>query len=215
MLTKKLETLRFHFRLWGLKEGMSFVINLMRCGKETIYCVDLKERRDYSVIMNPELDFRFIENPQRYDSISLDYAAVKGTTSAARDRERIVSGKESLAVMYRQGRFAGWGWVRKGPVRYGNCRVGPSDCVIHKCRTVREHRRQGVYITLLVSLQNTLADRGIRRAYIGAKSFNKVSLRGIEKTGFQFVEECNLGSFVSRSWHHITGKGPKVMQIGT
>jgi hypothetical protein len=211
MLTEKLEAIRFYFKLLGLKGGIDFAINLMRCGRETIYSVDLTGRRsEHSAVINPGLDFRFIENVEQYDALVSDYAAAEGKALAKCDRKRIASGKECLAVVYRQGQLAGWGWIRKGPLKYGNCELERSDCVIHKCRTLRPHRRHGVYVTLLVNLQNVLANRGVRRVYIGAKSFNEVSLRGIEKAGFRFVEECDLGSFWSRLFHHLRGKGPKV-----
>jgi hypothetical protein len=213
MLTEKLEAIRFYFKLFGLKGGIGFAVNLMCCGRETIYSVGLTEQQsDHSAIINPRLDFRFIENTEQYEAFMSDYAAARGKTLAKCDREKIASGKDYLAVIYRQGRLAGWGWIKKGPLKYGNCKLELSDCVIHKCRTLREHRKHGVYVTLLVNLQNALAHRGFEQVYVGAKSFNKVSLHGIEKAGFRFVEECDLGSFWSRLLHHLRGKGPKVMQ---
>ncbi|MBA7486006.1 hypothetical protein ES707_21558 [subsurface metagenome] len=214
MLRKIFESIRLYFRLYGFKDGVKFAYGLFRCSTESIYSLDLSKQGANDAIINQKLDVRFIDSTELFDAISSDFSAAKGRLLASLDRGRVVSGKEFLAVAYDEGKLAGWGWVRRGPLRYGNCRLSQKECVIHKCRTIRCRRRRGVYVTLLVNLQNALADRGIRRAYIGAKSFNKVSLRGIEKAGFEFVEECNLGSFASRLLHHLKGKGPKVMRTG-
>lgn len=209
------QSIYFYFKLYGFKGGLAFAMGLLRCRTELIYSVELgKQEKGSARLINPHLDVKLIESTEEFDLIQPDYVAATGSWLARRGYRLIASEKEYLVVVYKEGQFAGWGWVKKGPLIYGNCKVGETECVIHKCRTLPNYRRQGVYSTLLVSLQDILADKGLQRAYIGAKSFNKVSLTGIERTGFEFVEECNLGSFVSRLWHHIRGKGPKVMQTG-
>jgi GNAT superfamily N-acetyltransferase len=212
-LTGFLQSIRLYFKLYGFKGGFVFAVGLMRCRTESIYSIRPENReKNLERFINPELEVKLISNAEDFAPIRTDYAAATGTLLAQRGQQSITSGKEFLTVVYKQGRLAGWGWVKKGPVTYGNCKVGENECVIHKCRTLPDYRRQGVYSTLLVSLQDILANKGFQRIYIGAKSFNKVSLRGIERAGFEFVEECNLGTFTSRLWHHIRGKGPKVMQ---
>jgi GNAT superfamily N-acetyltransferase len=208
------QSIYFYFKLYGFKGGLSFAIGLLQCRTELIYSVELGKQEKHSArLINPQLDVKLIESTEGFDLIQPDYVAATGSWLARRDYQLIASEKEYLAVVYKEGQFAGWGWVRKGPVKYGSCEIGRRDCVIHKCRTLRNHRRQGVYSTLIMSLQDMLADRGFQRAYIGAKSFNKLSLRGIERAGFGFVEECDLGSFASRLLHHLKGKGPKVMGV--
>jgi len=215
MLSQLFQSVRFFFKFYGFRGGVAFAWGLLRCNRESIYFADLtKQRNGLEAIANPKLDVRFIDTLEAFDLIAADYAAAKGELLALKDRKSLACGGNYLAVVYQDKSFAGWGQIKKGPVRYGNIRVSDCDCVIHKCRTLRAHRRQGVYVTLLARLQQILADKGLSKAYVGAKSFNKASLKGIEKAGFEFVEECNLGSFASRLWHHIRGKGPKVMQTG-
>ncbi len=176
--------------------------------------MNLTRQFEYKMVINRDLDVRFIDSAELFDEIADDFSDIKGRSLATLDRERIVSGEEFLAAVYNRGRFAGWGWVKKGPLTYGSCKLTEGDCVIHKCRTVRSQRGRGVYVTLLMKLVQIMSERGFTKAYIGAKSFNKASLNGIEKAGFEFVEQCDLGSFWSRSIHHLQRKGPKVMQSG-
>jgi hypothetical protein len=211
MLRKIFESIRFYFRLYGFKGGVKFAYGLFRCSTESIYFLDLSKQGANDAIINQKLDIRFIDSIGLFDEISSDFSAAKGRLLASLDRLRVVSGKEFLAVAYDEGNLAGWGWVRTGPLRYGSCRLSQKECVIYKCRTIRCHRRRGVYVTLLRNMVKIMSERGFEKAYIGAKSFNKASLGGIKQAGFEFVEECDLGSFVSRLLHHLKGKGPKVM----
>lgn len=174
--------------------------------------MDLTGHFEDKMVINRNLDVHFIDSAELFDEVAEDFSDVKGRLLVALDRERIISGEEFLAVVYDGGRLAGWGWVRKGPLRYGNFCVGQKECVIHKCRTVRCHRRRGVYVTLLSKLVQIMSEREFTKAYIGAKSFNKVSLSGIKKAGFEFIEDCELGYFLSRLWYHMAGRGSKVMQ---
>ena len=211
-MRKIFESIRLYFRLYGFKGGIKFAYGLFRCSTESIYSLDLSKQGANDAIINQKLDVRLIDSTELFDAISSDFSAAKGRFLASLDRGRVVSGKEFLAVVYDEGKLAGWGWVKKGPMTYGSCRVGPMECVIHKCRTVRCHRRRGVYVTLLSKLVQIMSEREFTKAYIGAKSFNKVSLSGIKKAGFEFIEDCELGYFLSRLWYHMVGRGSKVMQ---
>jgi len=213
MLRKIFESIRLYFRLYGFKGGVKFAYGLFRCSTESIYFLDLSKQGADDAIINQKLDVRLIDSAELFDEVAEDFSDVKGRLLVTLDRERIISGEEFLAVVYDGGRLAGWGWVRKGPLRYGNVRVGQKECVVHKCRTVRCHRRRGVYVTLLSKLVQIMSERGFTKAYIGAKSFNKASLKGIEKAGFEFLEECDVGSFASRLLHHLCGRGSKVLQM--
>jgi hypothetical protein len=211
MIAKKLEALRFYFKLYGFKGGITFALGLVRHPSIYIFAVDLtKNFAHLENLINPELNFLLITDAAGFDSIMKDYASIKGKSLALQDKQRVVSGKEYLGVVYKHDQFAGWGWVKKGPLKFGNCQLTDYDCAIVKCRTLRSQRRQGVYATLLVRMQQALKAQGFQKAYIFAIPFNKASLGGIEKVGFEFVEECNRGSFVSRLIRHILGKEAKV-----
>jgi hypothetical protein len=213
MLRKIFESIRLYFRLYGFKDGVKFAYGLFRCSTESIYSLDLSKQGANDAIINQKLDVRFIDSTELFDAISSDFSAAKGRFLASLDRGRVISGKEFLAVVYDEGKLAGWGWVRRGPLRYGNCRLSQKECVIHKCRTIRCHRRRGVYVTLLRNMVKMMSEKGFEKVYIGAKSFNKLSLGGIEKAGFGLVERYKVGSFWSRFFSHVKGKGPKILRI--
>lgn len=206
-----LHSVRFCCKFFGFKGAINLALGLMRHRTIYIFVVDLKKNKyRLESIINPKLDVRLITNATDFDLIIDDYAAVKGKFLAFRDREHIVSGREYLGVVYLQGRFAGWGWVKKGPIRYGNCQLTQSDCAITKCRTLRSYRRQGVYVTLMAKLQQMLAEKGFQKAYGSAIPYNKASFGGIKKVGFVFLDECDRGSFISRLLRHILGKPRRV-----
>ena len=214
MLREKFETIRFFFKLHGLKKGFIFLFNLIHCGREKIYSLDLKGGlSDRSEVTNSKLNLYYITTLDQYDRIFSDYASAIGEALSAQDRKKIVFKKEALAVMYNEGQFVGWGWVKFGPLKFGNCHLRESDCMIHRCRTLPQYRRRRIYTTLLIGLQNILKKEGFHRVYISAKSFNKISLKGIEKAGFEFVQEYDPGSFWSRLLHHLKGKDPKIMGV--
>jgi len=59
--------------------------------------------------------------------------------------------------------------------------------MIGNCYTLPEHRRQGLYARLLVTICARLAEMGHRRAIITCAPDNTASMRGIEKAGFTRV----------------------------
>jgi hypothetical protein len=211
MITKFFESIRFYFRLHGFVGGILFGFGLIRSDIECIYVSDLKKLNpDIRKYCNPQLSVVFIKTVEDFCPVAADYEKFIGKTLSLADVETLKSGKNYLAMAYQGDVFVGWGWIKTGPLVYGNCEVSSQDCLIHKCRTIREHRGKGVYTTILIEIQGKMAKMGFSNAIIGAKSFNKSSIRGIEKTGFKFIEQCNLGSFYSRLFHHLKKKGPKV-----
>lgn len=206
------ESVIFFFRLHGIKGGVRFAIGLMRSGYEFIYVSDLKKSDIQHLACNPELDVIFIKTLAEYDQIAWDYSAARGRELSKQDRNLLTSNRDYLAAVYHKSEFVGWGWIKKGPLKYGNSELGPKDCVIHKCRTLAHHRKKGVYTTLLAQIQKEMVMQGTQRAFIGAKSFNTASIKGIEKNGFGLVEKCYLGSFWSRVYSHLRKKGSKVLK---
>ncbi|MFA5293116.1 MAG: GNAT family N-acetyltransferase [Phycisphaerae bacterium] len=193
------EKMRFYFRLWGIKGGIGFFMKLLCDGSEKVYSMELDSQNQDK--LKPDdfgLEFHLIDDCKSYDAISVEYAKIKGEGLVRKDRDRVVAAKEYIAVIYRNNCLAGWGWVKKGPLVYCNFSLMEHDCVIHKCRTLRNHRRKGVYAFLLEQLKFVLRERGFRKVYISSKSFNKASLGGIEKAGFRFIGEYNPGSYIHR-----------------
>lgn len=214
MITKFFESIHFYFRLHGFVGGILFGLGLICSNIECIYISDLKKLNpDIRKYCNPRLRVVFIKTVEDFRPVAADYEKFIGKTLSLVDVETLKSGKDYLAMAYQGDVFVGWGWIKTGPLVYGSCSVGSGDCLIHKCRTIREHRRKGVYTTTLIDIQAKMAGLGFSKAVIGAKSFNKSSIRGIEKAGFCLIEKCRLGSFWSRLLNHIKGGGPKVIRV--
>jgi hypothetical protein len=206
-LMRMLDSVRFYFKLYGFGGGIRFALGLLTGDSEYVYCIDLKAIEKMFVNPKTEFEVRFICDWEEFACVMDDYAAAKTKWLALQDKKRIIEGNEFLAVVYKQNSLAGWGWVRRGPFRYGNNYLKKSECLIHKCRTIRSYRRAGVYYTLLVSLKPILGSKGYEKVYIGTKTFNKASIKGIEKAGFEFVEEYYLGGFVRRLLSRTRGGG--------
>jgi len=201
-------SVRFFFRLYGFKGGIVFALNLIRHSGICIFAIDLTKNLVHTDdIINPNFDFRLINDATDFDSIEGDYVSVKGRYLALHDKQLVVSGKECLGVIYNQDQFAGWGWIKKGPFKLGNHELANNECMILKCRTVWSQRNRGVYMNLLLRMQQVLRKQGVQKVYIFSLSFNKTSLRCIEKVGFKFVEEYDRGSFASRLFRRIVGRG--------
>jgi hypothetical protein len=153
-----------------------------------------------------------VKTLDEFRCIADDYEKFRGKQLALTDSELLKTGKDYFLGVYQSDTFVGWGWIKIGPLTYGNCQLTSKDCLIHKCRTLPRHRGKKVYTTALVDIQLKMAEMGFLRAVIGAKSFNKMSIKGIEKAGFTPVEKYRVGSFYSRLMSHITGRGSKVLK---
>jgi len=205
------ESILFSVRLYGLTGAIGFFWNVMRHPTIQIFSLDLKKNRDDKrKLINTELDLQLIKTEEEFERVLQDYSAVKGKSLSLEDRKKICSGKEYLGVIYHGRDFAGWGWVKKGPVTFGSNKLSETECAIVKCRTLRNHRRKRVYLTLMIKLQDTLEKLGYTKAYGCVIPFNKASLGGVCKAGFELLEECNRGSFLERLLRKITGKPPRV-----
>lgn len=198
--------------MYGFIGGVKFALGLLKSGVEKIYHFNLSKNHLNTALINPDLRFQLIESEKQFDDIYKDYVKIKGRLLAEEDRRRIIQRREMLGVIYKGNVFAGWGWIKSGPLMYGNNKVSENDCVIHKCRTLRTVRRQKVYTTLLVNILKELHNRETSKVFIGAKDFNIASLAAIEKVGFQLVEKYNSGNFIFRLFSHIKGRSAGVLK---
>ena len=81
-------------------------------------------------------------------------------------------------------------WSRTGffPKRYF-VPLTASDATVFGCFVVPAFRGMGIYPTMLKRIVNFCLSEGKQNVFIDSKSWNKASIRGIEKAGF-----CKLGS---------------------
>ena len=188
MVKRSFESIRFFFLLHGFTGGLSFLFNLIRANIDLIYVFDLSEFDPVKIKTNPTLSIKFIDTAQEFNNIFPLYSKILGPTQALKEKESIDRNVSTLVAVFERNLFVGWGWVMQGPLVYGNSALTSKDILIHKCRTLREHRKKGIYSTLLASILSHYSHKGFNHAFIGAKSFNVGSINGIQKAGFKFIE---------------------------
>jgi hypothetical protein len=204
---------RFYVRLYGLGGGLRFAWGLMRCRSEHLLRVDLRAvKGQFDDRVNRAFDCRVVRSPEEFESVYEPYRAVVGRYIAAADRQRLASGRDILALAYRDGELAGWMWITKGPMNFGNRTLQATDCLVHRCRTLRPFRRQRLFATLLVHMHETLADEGMEWGYAGVKPFNTAPLRGFPSLGWedggQFVTSPPLTRLFRRLFRRRDTTGP-------
>jgi ribosomal protein S18 acetylase RimI-like enzyme len=94
---------------------------------------------------------------------------------------------------------------------------------IWNCATLPQHRRQGLYTTLLAFMLQTLSSQGMNRIWIGADLENIPSLRAFDTVGFlpaaafTFFRLWRLYGFITRPLAqtppHLLKAGRRLFQI--
>jgi len=135
------------------------------------------------------------------------YARDIGTDSPTTFRARLSDGTRCFVVVA-DGRFmhATWmttaaAWTRE-LVRY--FRPPPGDAYVYESYTRPEVRGQGVYPFALTHIAAALADRGIKRIWVGVEADNTASLKAVTKAGF----ERSLEVAYRRRWGRLSVSEP-------
>jgi GNAT superfamily N-acetyltransferase len=75
-------------------------------------------------------------------------------------------------VVWREGAVGGYGWLSTTPEWIGEIELqitpGPGEGYIWNCVTMPEHRRQGIFRSLLLGIQHAARREGLRRLWIGS-----------------------------------------------
>ena len=86
-------------------------------------------------------------------------------------RSRFARGCRCFAVIL-DGAIAGYGWLSTGPEWIGELqreiRPGKSEAYIWNCVTHPEHRRKGVFKSIVGGISEAARQRGVRRVWIGS-----------------------------------------------
>jgi GNAT superfamily N-acetyltransferase len=86
-------------------------------------------------------------------------------------RPRFARGCRCFAVML-EGSVAGYGWLSTGPEWIGELeleiRPRQAEAYIWNCVTLAEHRRKGVFRSLVVGIAEAARNSGVRRAWIAS-----------------------------------------------
>src|SRR4029077_9556198 len=90
-------------------------------------------------------------------------------------------------VVWRGGAIAGYGWLSTASEWIGELQLEisprPGEGYIWNCVTVEEHRRKGVFRSLLLGISQTARTEGMRRLWIGTVAVP--AERALEPSGFR------------------------------
>lgn len=105
-------------------------------------------------------------------------------------RERYVLPRRDCYVALRTGEIAGYAWVSADSLHVDEIAcafpLAADEVFIYDCFVDEAFRGEGIYPAMLrAALEGCAAQKGVRRAVIGAVSVNHASLRGIRKAGFR------------------------------
>lgn len=107
-----------------------------------------------------------------------------------------------LWIGWLDGQVVGVCWSRSQQVRHDYfVPLGNADATILSCMVVPKYRGRGIYPAMLGTMVGELMDKQkVRRVLIDCKSWNKPSIRGIEKAGFSLVGKGLRVVCFGRSW---------------
>lgn len=87
-----------------------------------------------------------------------------------------------------QGKIAGICWTKYGiDKKDGYMLHDEQDSLILSCFVLPEFRGLSIYPIMIRNIANTLLKQGAGTIYIGSKTWNNISIRGIEKANFTFA----------------------------
>jgi GNAT superfamily N-acetyltransferase len=112
-------------------------------------------------------------------------------------RPRFGRGVRCFAAMLEDGSIAGYGWLSTQPEWIGELQleIQPrrAEAYLWNCATISEHRRRGVFGSLLSGISELARQEGLRRLWIGSVAIPAEKALG--PSGFQPVLKFVTGSF--------------------
>jgi ribosomal protein S18 acetylase RimI-like enzyme len=116
--------------------------------------------------------------------------AAMGQSDASVVQRRFNAGRRCFAASV-EAQIVAYGWVSRGEECIGELerafRMRAGETYIWDCATLRQFRRQGLYVALLRHIVASLRVEGVRRIWIGASLQNHPSIRGFASAGFRPV----------------------------
>jgi GNAT superfamily N-acetyltransferase len=105
-------------------------------------------------------------------------------------RQRFETGRRCFGFEV-DDRIVSFGWMTPGAEETGELErtlsIPAGEAYVWDCGTVPDHRRLGLYSSLLNRILFKLQDEGVPRVWIGSSRLNTPSIRGIANAGFQHV----------------------------
>jgi GNAT superfamily N-acetyltransferase len=86
--------------------------------------------------------------------------------------KRLARGSRCFVVWMDEGAVGGYGWLSTGPEWVGELELEikpkPGEGYIWNCVTVAEHRRKGIFHSLLVGISEVARKEGLQRLWMGS-----------------------------------------------
>jgi GNAT superfamily N-acetyltransferase len=118
---------------------------------------------------------------------------------------RLARGCRCFAVLV-DGALGGYGWLSTGPEWIGEIQLeiapGPAEGYVWNCFTVAEHRRKGIFRSLITGIAAAGRRDGLRRIWIG--SVEMPAERALEPAGFQAVLHAHSTIKEGMCWLKVT-----------
>jgi len=119
-------------------------------------------------------------------------------------KPRFARGCRCFAVIF-DGAIAGYGWLATGPEWIGELQLEikprQAEAYIWNCVTLAEHRRKGIFRSLLLGLHDAARKQGLERLWIGSVAIP--AERAVGPSGFRpalrFVSMAAAGLHVLRA----------------
>jgi hypothetical protein len=131
---------------------------------------------------------------------------------------RLARGCRCFAA-FEGGEIAGYGWLSTQPEWIGEIQVeitpGPGEGYIWNCVTLTEHRRRGVFASMLVGLTAWGRGEGLTRMWIG--SVASPAERAVRQAGFKPAVEFDSFTAAGLHWLRVSpipGADPALVSGG-
>jgi hypothetical protein len=137
---------------------------------------------------------------------------------------RFARGCRCFVVWMGEGEVGGYGWLSTRPEWIGEIhleiRPRTGEGYIWNCFTVPEHRRKGIFRSLVVGVSNVAFSEGIKRLWIGSVDIPAekalaplgfrpvVSISGVTFGGFLWARVKARDAQLAREAEEVLGSGP-------
>lgn len=126
-------------------------------------------------------------------------------------KPRFARGCRCFAVLL-DGAVAGYGWLSTGPEWIGELdveiRPRKAEAYIWNCVTLDEHRRKGVFRSLVAGIAGAARETGVKRVWIG--SVQIPAEKALAPLGFRPALTFRARRFAGTHWMRVSAAEPEL-----
>ena len=119
--------------------------------------------------------------------------------------KRLARGARCFVVWMGEGAVGGYAWLSTGPEWIGELdleiRPGPGEGYIWNCVTLAEHRRKGIFRSLLVGISEVARREGLSRLWIGSIAIP--AEKAVGPSGFKPALAITTFKFAGLHWLQV------------